>query len=213
MVTISLPVPLEGYTAVKEMLSSSGSCEPKLAPFPLRPILCRRWWPLNTRSVAATLRMLRLPPRGRDTVPPPSLPLTRACRSASISSSTRSPAGSAANARVFRAAPGRGYSRSLPPSIAICAINSDTAADLWAIGTAPAYPCVKYGACRRASRSAPRARRRSERAFENVDGVIFSVALTGTETAQVVDCVRRTETTPAVPGPGHAGKRFPSGSA
>jgi len=34
----------EGYMTVRESLSSLGRCEPKLAPFPFRPTLCRRWW-------------------------------------------------------------------------------------------------------------------------------------------------------------------------
>ncbi len=43
-----------------------------------------------------------------------------------------------ANARLFRPVAGRGYSGSSSASIASCAITSDTAADLWTIGTAPA---------------------------------------------------------------------------
>ena len=42
------------------------------------------------------------------------------------------------NARVFRPVAGRGYSGSSSASIASCAITSETAADLWTIGTAPA---------------------------------------------------------------------------
>jgi hypothetical protein len=34
----------DGYLAVKQMLSSLDFCEPKFDRFPLRPILCRRWW-------------------------------------------------------------------------------------------------------------------------------------------------------------------------
>ena len=43
-----------------------------------------------------------------------------------------------ANARIFRPVAGRGYSGSSSASIASCAMTSDTAADLWTIGTAPA---------------------------------------------------------------------------
>ena len=42
-----------------------------------------------------------------------------------------------ANARVFRPVAGRAYSESSYASMASCAITSDTAADLWTIGTAP----------------------------------------------------------------------------
>jgi len=42
-----------------------------------------------------------------------------------------------ANARVFRPVAGRAYSESSSASMASCAITSDTAADLWTIGTAP----------------------------------------------------------------------------
>ena len=43
-----------------------------------------------------------------------------------------------ANARIFRPVAGRCYSGSSSASMASCAITSDTAADLWTIGTAPA---------------------------------------------------------------------------
>ena len=43
-----------------------------------------------------------------------------------------------ADARVFRPVAGRAYSGSSSASIASWAITSDTAADLWTIGTAPA---------------------------------------------------------------------------
>jgi DNA-binding winged helix-turn-helix (wHTH) protein len=42
-----------------------------------------------------------------------------------------------ANARVFRPVAGRAYSGSSSASMASCAMTSDTAADLWTIGTAP----------------------------------------------------------------------------
>ncbi len=42
-----------------------------------------------------------------------------------------------ANARLFRPVAERGYSGSSSASMASCAITSDTAADLWTIGTAP----------------------------------------------------------------------------
>jgi hypothetical protein len=34
----------DGYMTVSQALSSLDRCEPKLGPFPFKPILCRRWW-------------------------------------------------------------------------------------------------------------------------------------------------------------------------
>src|ERR1017187_5321739 len=42
------------------------------------------------------------------------------------------------HARLFRPVAGRGYSGSSSASMASCAMTSDTAADLWTMGTAPA---------------------------------------------------------------------------
>src|ERR1039458_3755990 len=44
------------------------------------------------------------------------------------------------HARLFRPVAGRGYSGSSSASMASCAMTSDTAADLWTMGTVPAYP-------------------------------------------------------------------------
>ena len=34
----------DGYMTVSQALGSLDRCEPKLGPFPFKPILCRRWW-------------------------------------------------------------------------------------------------------------------------------------------------------------------------
>lgn len=34
----------EGYTAMREALSTLDRCEPKFDRFPFKPVLCRRWW-------------------------------------------------------------------------------------------------------------------------------------------------------------------------
>jgi len=33
-----------GSLAIKHALDGTDRCEPKFAPFPFRPVLCRRWW-------------------------------------------------------------------------------------------------------------------------------------------------------------------------